>query len=106
MGPQIRSINLRVKLRIIDVENVRAKPPRFFALFDVTVATDLDFETYTIISKACLLAGRLFFATYLHEFFYLPPLWEFQKRSKGRLPTSSAEDLELFTALARKIISS
>ncbi|KAN0072373.1 hypothetical protein V8E54_009302, partial [Elaphomyces granulatus] len=67
-GPQIHSMNPRVQLHV-DVEDVRTKPPEFFARFDVIIVTELDFETYTTINKACRMASRPFYAAGLHGFY-------------------------------------
>jgi ubiquitin-like 1-activating enzyme E1 A len=179
-------MNPRVQLHI-DTENIGTKAPAFFANFDVIIATDLNFSTYTTINAACRIANRPFYAAGLHGFYgyvfadlishdfviereksnIAPPpqetptrtilnittkkesekaietvtkrevysplilantsplpddftriprkrkqvtplltclraLWEFQKVSDGRLPTSSRRDLELFTTLANE----
>ncbi|OJJ48825.1 hypothetical protein ASPZODRAFT_129141 [Penicilliopsis zonata CBS 506.65] len=67
-GPQIRAMNPRVRLHI-DTDNVRSKPPEFFAKFDVTIATELDFTLYTTINAACRIANRRFYAAGLHGFY-------------------------------------
>ncbi|KAJ5179572.1 DNA damage tolerance protein rad31 [Penicillium capsulatum] len=64
-GPQIHRMNPRVKLHI-DTDDVRTKQPDFFAQFDVTIATELDFMTNTTINAACRLANRPFYAAGLH----------------------------------------
>jgi ubiquitin-like 1-activating enzyme E1 A len=167
VGPQIRNINPRIQLHV-DVEDVQTKPLEFFARFDVIIATELDFETYTTINKACRMANRPFYAAGLHGFYgyifvdpishdfvterekmnVVPPqeastrtilnitteknnmviemvmkretysplqvamtslltcllaLWEFQKRSDGRSPTTSRSDLEMFTTLVNEL---
>ncbi|KAJ5953480.1 hypothetical protein N7454_000376 [Penicillium verhagenii] len=64
-GPQIKRMNPRVKLTI-DTDDVRTKQPDFFAQFDITIATELDFKTNTDINAACRLANRPFYAAGLH----------------------------------------
>ncbi|KAK1140264.1 E1 ubiquitin-activating protein aos1 [Aspergillus melleus] len=184
-APSIQEMNPRVQLHI-DTDDVHTKQPEFFAGFDLTIATELDYATYTTINAACRIANRPFYAAGLHGFYgfvfadlishdfvieraksnvssatqetptrsivnittknengkiiemvtkretYSPlilantsplpedytrlprkrrqvtplltclrALWEFQKLSRGRLPTPSHQDLELFTKLAR-----
>ncbi|KAJ9355270.1 hypothetical protein C8Q69DRAFT_99145 [Paecilomyces variotii] len=67
-GPQIHAMNPRVQLHI-DTDNVRTKPPEFFAGFDVTIATELDFATLTTINASCRIANRPFYAAGLHGFY-------------------------------------
>ncbi|KAJ5095082.1 DNA damage tolerance protein rad31 [Penicillium argentinense] len=67
-GPQIHRMNPRVELNI-DTDDVRTKQPEFFAQFDVTIATELDFSTNTTINAACRLANRPFYAAGLHGFY-------------------------------------
>ncbi|KAJ5728066.1 DNA damage tolerance protein rad31 [Penicillium malachiteum] len=67
-GPQIKQMNPRVKLTI-DTDDVRTKQPEFFAQFDITIATELDFKTTTTINAACRLANRPFYAAGLHGFY-------------------------------------
>ena len=64
-APQIRSMNPRVKLHV-DTDDIHTKPPGFFANFDITIATELDFTTYTNINAACNMANRPFYAAGLH----------------------------------------
>jgi ubiquitin-like 1-activating enzyme E1 A len=61
-------MNPRVKLHI-DTSDVRSKLPEFFAQFDVTIATELDFATNTTINAACRIANRPFYAAGLHGFY-------------------------------------
>ncbi|KAL1969022.1 hypothetical protein VTN77DRAFT_856 [Rasamsonia byssochlamydoides] len=67
-APQVRAMNPRVRVHV-DTENVRVKPPEFFAGFDLTIATDLDFPTSTTINAACRIANRPFYAAGLHGFY-------------------------------------
>ncbi|PLB36004.1 E1 ubiquitin-activating protein AOS1 [Aspergillus candidus] len=66
--PSVHAMNPRVKLHI-DTEDVRAKQPEFFSQFDVIIATELDFTTYTTINAACRIAQRPFYAAGLHGFY-------------------------------------
>lgn len=61
-------MNPRVQLHI-DAEDVHTKQPDYFAQFDITIATELDFTTYTMINAACRLANRPFYAAGLHGFY-------------------------------------
>ncbi|KAJ5661555.1 DNA damage tolerance protein rad31 [Penicillium maclennaniae] len=67
-GPQIHKMNPRVKLHI-DTSDIRTKQPNFFAQFDVTIATELDYETNNTINAACRLANKPFYAAGLHGFY-------------------------------------
>ncbi|KAJ5530202.1 hypothetical protein N7527_003595 [Penicillium freii] len=67
-GPQIHKMNPRVKLNI-DTSDVKTKQPDFFAQFDITIATELDFLTNTTVNAACRLANRPFYAAGLHGFY-------------------------------------
>lgn len=61
-------MNPRVKLHI-DTADVRTKQPDFFAQFDVTIATELDYATNTTINAACRVANKPFYAAGLHGFY-------------------------------------
>lgn len=61
-------MNPRVQLHI-DTNDIRTKAPEFFGAFDITIATDLDFLTYTNINAACRIANRRFYAAGLHGFY-------------------------------------
>ncbi|KAJ5081341.1 Ubiquitin/SUMO-activating enzyme E1, partial [Penicillium alfredii] len=67
-GPQIHKMNPRVKLHV-DTDDVKTKQPDFFAQFDLTIATELDFATNTTINAACRLANKPFYAAGLHGFY-------------------------------------
>ncbi|PYI27642.1 hypothetical protein BP00DRAFT_15783 [Aspergillus indologenus CBS 114.80] len=67
-APAIRAMNPRVQLHI-DTEDVHLKQPEYFAQFDITIATELDFHTYTTINAACRIANRPFYAAGLHGFY-------------------------------------
>jgi ubiquitin-like 1-activating enzyme E1 A len=61
-------MNPRVQLHI-DTNDIRTKEPEFFGGFDITIATDLDFMTFTTINAACRIANRRFYAAGLHGFY-------------------------------------
>lgn len=61
-------MNPRVQLRV-DTEDVHTKQPDYFAQFDIIIATELDFSTYTMINASCRLANRPFYAAGLHGFY-------------------------------------
>lgn len=61
-------MNPRVGLHI-DTDNIRQKPPEFFANFDVVIATELDIETYSLINASCRISNRPFYAAGLHGFY-------------------------------------
>ncbi|KAF7115027.1 hypothetical protein CNMCM5793_001063 [Aspergillus hiratsukae] len=67
-APAIHAMNPRVQLRI-DTEDIQTKQPDFFAQFDVTIATELDFPTYSTINAACRISNRPFYAAGLHGFY-------------------------------------
>ncbi|OJJ68729.1 hypothetical protein ASPBRDRAFT_132944 [Aspergillus brasiliensis CBS 101740] len=67
-APSVRAMNPRVQLHI-DTEDIHLKQPDFFAQFDITIATELDFTTYTTINAACRIANRPFYAAGLHGFY-------------------------------------
>ncbi|KAK2778688.1 hypothetical protein FQN53_001716 [Emmonsiellopsis sp. PD_33] len=64
-APQIRDMNPRVQLHI-DTNNIRTKPPAFFMSFDITISTDLDFDTICWINNACRVSNRRFYAAAVH----------------------------------------
>ncbi|RHZ71691.1 hypothetical protein CDV55_107913 [Aspergillus turcosus] len=67
-APAIHAMNPRVQLRI-DTQDIQTKQPDFFAQFDVTIATELDFPTYSTINAACRISNRPFYAAGLHGFY-------------------------------------
>ncbi|PWY70201.1 hypothetical protein BO70DRAFT_365501 [Aspergillus heteromorphus CBS 117.55] len=64
----VRAMNPRVQLHI-DTEDIHQKQPEYFTQFDITIATELDFATYTTINAACRIANRPFYAAGLHGFY-------------------------------------
>ncbi|KAL2865691.1 E1 ubiquitin-activating protein AOS1 [Aspergillus lucknowensis] len=94
-APAIRSMNPRVQLHV-DTDNIAAKPPDFFAQFDVTIATELSFSMYGNINAACRIAGRSFYAAGLHGFygFVFADLIQHDfviERSKSNVPSAAQE---------------
>nr|KMM66977.1 SUMO1 activating enzyme subunit 1 [Coccidioides posadasii RMSCC 3488] len=67
-APRIRQMNPRVQLHV-DTEDVKSKPPEFFATFDITIATDLDFDTFATVNAACRVANRPSYMAGLHGFY-------------------------------------
>lgn len=61
-------MNRRVQVHV-DNDDIRTKSPEFFSSFDITIATELDFHTYTTINAACRIANRPFYAAGLHGFY-------------------------------------
>ncbi|KAL2825587.1 hypothetical protein BDW59DRAFT_146023 [Aspergillus cavernicola] len=94
-APAIRAMNPRVQLHV-ETENVATKPPDFFAQFDVTIATELDFSMCTTINAACRIAGRSFYAAGLHGFygFVFADLIQHDfviERAKSNIPSATQE---------------
>ncbi|EEH16663.1 hypothetical protein PABG_06750 [Paracoccidioides brasiliensis Pb03] len=67
-APQIRQMNPRVQVTV-EAVNIRSKPPAFFASYDVTIATDLDYDTLCWINNSCRVANRRFYAAGIHGFY-------------------------------------
>lgn len=61
-------MNPRVQLHI-DTCNVRTKAPEFFGTFDLIIATDLDFETFSTVNAACRLTNRPSYIAGVHGFY-------------------------------------
>jgi ubiquitin-like 1-activating enzyme E1 A len=61
-------MNPRVQLHV-DTDDVRTKQPEYFGDFDVIIATDLDFDSYSTINAACRISNRRFYAAGLHGFY-------------------------------------
>lgn len=61
-------MNPNVRLHV-DTDSVRDKPPEFFAQFDIIIATELDYKTYTDINAYCRIAHRAFYASGIHGFY-------------------------------------
>ncbi|KAF2756056.1 hypothetical protein EJ05DRAFT_539868 [Pseudovirgaria hyperparasitica] len=63
--PQLQKLNPRVAI-YTDIEDVTLKGPEYFAPFDVTIATDLNFNTFSQLSAAARLSNRPFYAAGVH----------------------------------------
>ena len=88
-------MNPRVRLHI-DEEDIRSKQQAFFAQFDIVIATELDFPTYTNINAMSRLAKRPFYASGLHGFygFVFSDLIEHDfaiERTKSNVPVQTQE---------------
>ncbi|KKZ67005.1 ubiquitin-like 1-activating enzyme E1 A [[Emmonsia] crescens] len=67
-APQILQMNPRVQVTVETID-IRSKPPAFFASYDVTIATDLDYDTICWMNNACRVANRRFYAAGVHGFY-------------------------------------
>ncbi|WEW56630.1 E1 ubiquitin-activating protein aos1 [Emydomyces testavorans] len=67
-APQIRQMNPRVQLHV-DTSDVKMKPAEYFAAFDIIIATDLDFDTFSTINAACRVTNRPSYMAGLHGFY-------------------------------------
>ena len=56
----------------IDIDNVRTEPLELFAIFDITIAIELDFTVYTNINAIYRIANRHFYAAGLHGLYIYP----------------------------------
>ncbi|KAL8655430.1 MAG: hypothetical protein Q9226_003053 [Calogaya cf. arnoldii] len=65
---QVRTLNPRVALRA-DTDNILLKPPEFYAMFDMIIATDLDLAPFKIINSACRFVNKPFYAAGSHGFY-------------------------------------
>ncbi|KAL8847398.1 MAG: hypothetical protein Q9221_007544 [Calogaya cf. arnoldii] len=65
---QVRTLNPRVALRA-DTDNILLKPPEFYAMFDMIIATDLDLAPLKIINSACRFVNKPFYAAGNHGFY-------------------------------------
>ncbi|KAL8754789.1 MAG: hypothetical protein Q9199_004089 [Rusavskia elegans] len=65
---QVRTLNPRVALHA-DTDNILLKPPDFFAMFDMIIATDLDLAPLKIINSACRFVNKPFYAAGSHGFY-------------------------------------
>ncbi|KAL8863381.1 MAG: hypothetical protein Q9178_000062 [Gyalolechia marmorata] len=66
--PQVRTLNPRVALHA-DTESVLLKPPGFYAMFDMIIATDLDLASLSTINAACRFVNKPFYAAGSHGFY-------------------------------------
>ena len=67
-SPQVQKLNPRVRV-LVDQEDIRAKDPSFFALFDMVIATDLDTDLLNLLNVATRIAKRPFYAAGVHGMF-------------------------------------
>ncbi|CAO1604016.1 MAG: hypothetical protein LQ349_000339 [Xanthoria aureola] len=65
---QVRTLNPRVFLHA-DTDNILLKPPEFYAMFDMIIATDLDLAPLKIINSACRFVNKPFYAAGSHGFY-------------------------------------
>ncbi|KAI4165784.1 MAG: hypothetical protein LQ342_000727 [Letrouitia transgressa] len=63
--PQVKALNPRTSFQA-DTENILSKPPEFYTLFDMIIATDLQFETLKTVNAACRLANRPLYGAGTH----------------------------------------
>jgi ubiquitin-like 1-activating enzyme E1 A len=61
-------MNPRVQLNV-DPSSVKSKPPAYFAGFDLVIATDLDFDTFSTVNAACRVAQRPSYVAGVHGFY-------------------------------------
>ncbi|KAL8723456.1 MAG: hypothetical protein Q9225_000287 [Loekoesia sp. 1 TL-2023] len=62
---QVRTLNPRVALHV-DMENILLKPPEFYSLFNMVIATDLDLTPLSNINAACRFVNVPFYAAGSH----------------------------------------
>jgi ubiquitin-like 1-activating enzyme E1 A len=62
---QIQKLNPRVRLNA-DQDAISAKPPEYFAAYDITIATCLDIVTLSMINASCRISNRKFYAADTH----------------------------------------
>ncbi|KAI4155028.1 MAG: hypothetical protein LQ341_000250 [Variospora aurantia] len=62
---QVRALNPRVALSV-DMENILLKPPEFYSMFDLIIATDLDLSPLSMINAACRFVNKPFYAAGSH----------------------------------------
>ncbi|EEP79539.1 conserved hypothetical protein [Uncinocarpus reesii 1704] len=96
-APQIKQMNPRVQLHV-DTSDAKTKPPEFFAAFEITIATDLDFETFSRINEACRKANRPSYMAGVHGFygFIFADLIEHDfviEREKSNVPSRTHETM-------------
>ncbi|KAL8891110.1 MAG: hypothetical protein Q9215_001796 [Flavoplaca cf. flavocitrina] len=65
---QVRTLNPRVSLHA-DTDNILQKPPEFYAMFDMIIATDLDLAPLKVINSACRFVNKPFYAAGSHGFY-------------------------------------
>lgn len=65
---QLRKLNSRVVVNV-DTSEISTKDPEYFAPFDIIIATDLDFNTFSMLNAATRLSNRCFYAAGAHGFY-------------------------------------
>jgi ubiquitin-like 1-activating enzyme E1 A len=68
-APQVQKLNPRVKVNVL-TRDVRNEPdPAFYQSFDVIIATDIDFNSQTVLNAGARVADRPFYAGGTHGFY-------------------------------------
>ncbi|KAL8643249.1 MAG: hypothetical protein Q9228_000143 [Teloschistes exilis] len=65
---QVRTLNPRVALTV-DTESILLKPPEFYSMFDMIIATDLDLTSLSTINASCRFVNKPFYAAGSHGFY-------------------------------------
>ncbi|KAL8633964.1 hypothetical protein Q9189_000209 [Teloschistes chrysophthalmus] len=65
---QVRTLNPRVALTV-DTESILVKPPEFYSMFDMIIATDLDLTSLSTINASCRFVNKPFYAAGSHGFY-------------------------------------
>ncbi|KAL8665844.1 MAG: hypothetical protein Q9202_001967 [Teloschistes flavicans] len=65
---QVRTLNPRVALTV-DTESILLKPPEFYSMFDMIIATDLDLTSLSTINASCRFVSKPFYAAGSHGFY-------------------------------------
>ncbi|KAL8927988.1 MAG: hypothetical protein Q9208_002063 [Pyrenodesmia sp. 3 TL-2023] len=65
VATQVRALNPRVTLSV-DMENILLKPPEFYSMFHMVIATDLDLVPFSMVNAACRFINKPFYAAGSH----------------------------------------
>ncbi|KAL9587736.1 MAG: hypothetical protein Q9212_000027 [Teloschistes hypoglaucus] len=65
---QVRTLNPRVALTV-DTESILLKPPEFYSMFDMIIATELDLNSLSTINASCRFVNKPFYAAGSHGFY-------------------------------------
>ncbi|KAI4247052.1 MAG: hypothetical protein L6R40_001717 [Gallowayella cf. fulva] len=65
---QVRTLNPRVALHA-DMGKILDKPPEFYTMFDIIIATGLDLAPLSMINAACRFVNKPFYAAGSHGFY-------------------------------------
>ncbi|MCJ1481839.1 hypothetical protein MMC06_001998 [Schaereria dolodes] len=65
---EIQNLNPRVSLHV-DTAPILSKPPSFFQIFDIIIATTRSLDTLSTINASCRLCNRPFYAAGTHGFY-------------------------------------